>query len=249
MPARVIASTERSSPDMLASMTDSRLPPTLLLTGHELKTPLAVAIGYLRMVMQEQAGPLNEKQRRMLEEVQRACGRLVALTDELSTLARLESQELALARHDVDVTALVREVAGNMHEGDDRGVRVEVSAPEKPLIVIGDRARMAGALQALMHAAVRERGEPGVVMADCSEAEHDGGSWAVLAIGNPSLIDVLRHGHTGPFTFNERHEWNGGLGLAVPMARRVIEMHGGAVWSPPDSESRAASALRLPLRR
>jgi hypothetical protein len=117
------------------------------------------------------------------------------------------------------------------------------------LIVAGDRARMSGALQALMHAAVRERGEPGVVMADCSEAEHDDTSWAVLAIGNPSLIDVLRHGHTGPFTFNERHEWNGGLGMAVPMARRVIELHGGAIWSPPDSQSRAASALRLPLRR
>jgi len=230
-------------------MTDNRLPPTLLLTAHELKTPLAVAVGYLRMVLKEQAGPLNEKQRKMLEEVDRACGRMFAISTELSTLAKLETQELALARHDVDLTALVREVAGNMHEGDDRGIRIEVSAPEKPLIVAGDRARMSGALQALMHAAVRERGEPGVVMADCSEAEHDNTSWAVLAIGNPSLIDVLRQGHTGPFTFNERHEWNGGLGLAVPMARRVIELHGGAIWSPPDSQSRAASALRLPLRR
>jgi hypothetical protein len=85
-------------------------------------------------------------------------------------------------------------------------------------------------------------------MADCSTADDGDTSWAVLAIGDASLIGMLRQGHAGPFTFNERHEWNGGLGLAVPIARRVIEAHGGAVWSPPDSESRAASALRLPLR-
>jgi signal transduction histidine kinase len=229
-------------------MTDNRLPHTLSLAAHELKTPLAVAAGYLRMVLKEQAGPLSEKQRKMLEEADRACGRLSTLITEMSTLARFESQDLALARHDVDVTALVREVAGNMHEGDDRGVRIQVSAPETPLIVAGDRTRMSGALHALMRAALRERGEPGIIMADCSTADDGDTSWAVLAIGDASLIGMLRQGHAGPFTFNERHEWNGGLGLAVPIARRVIEAHGGAVWSPPDSESRAASALRLPWR-
>jgi signal transduction histidine kinase len=44
-------------------------------------------------------------------------------------------------------------------------------------------------------------------------------------------------------------EMRGGLGLALPFARRVIERHGGRVWSPaPDSgRSAAAAIISLPL--
>ena len=95
-----------------------------------------------------------------------------------------------------------------------------------------------------MRAAVRERGEPGVIGAYSSGAEFEGTRWAVLAIGEGSLIASLRQVRS---TTNDFNEWHGGLGLALPVARRVIEAHGGALWSATDA--RAASALRLPLRR
>ena len=77
------------------------------------------------MVLREQAGPLTEKQRKMLEEAERSCNRLGALVTEMSDLGKLESGDLALARQDFDVAALVAEVASRMHEGDDRGVRLD----------------------------------------------------------------------------------------------------------------------------
>ena len=57
-----------------------------------------------------------------------------------------------------------------------------------------------------------------------------------------ALLDAAR-GTPPPFD-----EWRGGLGLALPVARRVIEGHGGALWSADGAQSRAASAFRLPLR-
>ena len=66
-------------------------------------------------------------------------------------------------------------------------------------------------------------------------------AWAVLAVGDetllPSLIDAGR-GTPPPFD-----EWRGGLGLALPVARRVIEALGGALWSAPGERPRAGSAL------
>jgi signal transduction histidine kinase len=221
------------------------LPRALSLAVHEFRTPVTVVGGYLRMLLKEQAGPLTERQRKMLEEADRACARLSGLVAEMSDLGRLEARELALARQDIEVNGIVTEVASGMHEGDDRGVHIEVRPADRPLVVSGDRARMAGAFTALMRAAIRERGEPGVIVADCSIARHGGTSWAVLAIGDDALIDGLRERVHEPTEFNE---WNGGLGLALPVARRIIEAHGGALWSAAPADSRAASALRLPLQ-
>ena len=221
------------------------LPRALSLAVHELRTPVTVVAGYLRMLLREQAGPLNDKQKKMLEEADRSCGRLTAIVAEMSELGKLEGQELAMARQEFDVCGLSAELASGMHEGQDRGVTLEVRS-SAPIMVTGDRTRVAAALKALMHSALRERGEPGAIVVQCS-ALPGNPAWAVVAIGDESTLTPLAHAAQGaPPEFDE---WRGGLGLALPVARRVIEAHGGALWSAGDgTHSRAASALRLPLR-
>jgi len=217
------------------------------LAVHELRTPVTVVGGYLRMLLREQAGPLTDKQRKMLEEAERSCGRLGALVSEMSDFGKLESGDVTLAQQDVDLAGLLTELANGMHEGEDRGVRLELRGTERPLVVTGDRPRLSTALTALMHSAMRERGEPGAIIAQCSSvASTDGTRYAVVAIGDESVLPTL--------TASAQEEassfdvWRGGLGLALPVARRVIEGHGGRLWSADGAQSRAASALRLPLR-
>ena len=215
----------------------------LSLAVHELRTPVTVVSGYLRMVLKEQGGPLTDKQKKMLQEAERSCERIGALVAEMSDLGKLESRQLAVARQDVDLAALLADVAVNMHQGEDRGVRLDVRVPATPVMVTGDRARLSATITTLLHAALRERGEPGTIVADCVVLD---GTWAVLAVGDegalPSLIDAAA-GTPPPF-----EEYRGGLGLALPVARLVVEALGGAVWSATGGRPRAGSALRLPVR-
>jgi len=216
------------------------------LAVHELRTPITVVGGYLRMLLREQAGPITERQRKMLEEAERSCGRIGAVVGEMSDFGKLESGDLILKEQEVNISGLLAELATDMHEGEDRGVRLEVRA-ESPVVVKGDRTRLSSAFTALMRAALRERGEPGSVVVVCSTtAGTDGNHYALVAIGDEGTLPMLTappDGHASTFDV-----WRGGLGLALPVARRVIEGHGGVLWSVDGAHSRSASALRLPLR-
>src|SRR5437016_9657582 len=102
-----------------------QFPLTISLAVHELRTPVTVVCGYLRMVLKEHGGPLTDKQKKMLQEAERSCERIGALVSEMSDLGKLESRDLSVTRHDIDLGALVAELASDMHEGEDRGVRLD----------------------------------------------------------------------------------------------------------------------------
>jgi signal transduction histidine kinase len=157
----------------------------------------------------------------------------------MSELGKLEAREIA------HLDALIGEMAAGLQEGEDRGVRLDVRAAGRPLHITGDRHRLSTALKWLIHSALRERGQPGVVVVE-SSIRGTAPAWGVVAIGDESVLPSLTQAATGtPPAFDE---WRGGLGLALPVARRVIEAHGGALWSAIEGQPRAASALRLPLR-
>jgi two-component system sensor histidine kinase MtrB len=226
-------------------MTDKLFSRVMSLAVHELRTPVTVVSGYLRMLLREQAGPLTERQRKMLEEAERSCARISALVAEMSELGKLESGDAAMGAQPIDLAALLVELASGMHEGDDRGVRVETRGTSHPVMVTGDRARLATALRALMHAAVRERGDPGVIVVECTIVTDTTPASALVTIGDDAtahaLVDAARV--TPPID-----EWRGGLGLALPIGRRVIERQGGVLWSTAGDQPNAGSAFRLPLR-
>jgi signal transduction histidine kinase len=219
----------------------------LALAVHEFRTPITVVGGYLRMLARGQLGAVPEQQKRVIEEAERSCGRLKALLDEMSELATFDGPDPPSPTDEVAIAEVLDQVAGSIPGDRDRGVDVVRTGSVDEHVVLADRRRLTAALTALVNAIVREQREPGRIAVDLETRQRGGQPVAHIFIGREDASDV--RGDGGPAApFNESP---GGLGLALPIARRVIERADGMIWSSSpasDGKRLGAVAVQLPLR-
>ena len=232
----------------MKTITDS-YPQLLSLAVHEFRTPASVVGGYLRMLQRDTESTLSERQRKMIDEAEKSCGRLVALIAELSELSKLDAGQITLGRQSLDVFTLVAEVAGLVHEAKDRQVLLEVRGRKRGAAMTGDSARLRTAFDAIFRAILREKAGPATVIAERRIETRKGRSTAVFVVAEEASVQAAYDRERGPFD-----EKRGGMGLALPLARRVIEGHGGEIWSPAaagenDALARGSVIVALPIGR
>ena len=216
--------------------------PLLSLAVHEFRTPASVVSGYLRMLQRDDATPLNERHRRMVDEAEKSCARLVALIAEMSEVAKLDEGLTPIGQTPVDVFAIIQELAASVREAEDRDVRFEVRGETSGAALTGDATRLRGAFSAIVRAILREQPSPSTVVAERRFDAQDGANAAVVVVAEASAVQTVYM--SKPVSFDEKR---GGLGLALPIARRIIEAHGGRVWSPASPAERSAAIVSLPL--
>ena len=134
----------------------------LSLAVHEFRTPVSVVGGYLRMLQRDSDSPLADRHRKMVEEAERSCARIVALIGELNEVAKLDDPLAPLPQESLDLFAVMREVAGETHEAADRGVEIEMRGPASGAPMHGDLVRLHRALAAFVRAVLREQPDHGV---------------------------------------------------------------------------------------
>jgi signal transduction histidine kinase len=222
-------------------------PKLLSLAVHELRTPITVVSGYVRMLLRERAGELSDPQRRLLEETERSCARLSALVAELSDLSHLADGTVTLHRQDVLFFALVREAAQSL-KGEALSIEwrgADEAREQAP--IEGDASRLRTAVASLIAALAREVIDGSGLVIERRIGTLERRRAAVILIADHQRARELADVDTltlGPFD-----ELRGGNGLALPIARQVIEAHGGRLWSPSGDPRTPAVVLAVPLKK
>ena len=101
----------------------------------------------------------------------------------------------------------------------------------------GDPTRLHTAFQAIFRAILREQAGPATVVAERRRETVDGEPNAVLVVASEESLQEAYDRASGPFD-----DRRGGLGLALPLARRIIEGHGGRMRSPASASATSPPA-------
>lgn len=221
---------------------DDKLPRLLNLSVHEFRNPISVVSGYLRMVLKDPAGTLDERYRHWLEAAEKSCARLTKIVAEMSELSSIEAGKAPLRRFPLDLHLLLAEVVAA--EADtladpDRMVEVVLTTDPGPAPILGDAPRLKTALTSLLLGIRREVATSGRLFVRARLGIYQGRPASWIAIADDDQIERLTA--ASPESLVTFDEWRGGCGLTLPFARCLINRHNGAIWSPawpPDEEKK-----------
>jgi signal transduction histidine kinase len=228
---------------MTTASPEAKWPRLLALSVHEFRTPVTVVAGYIRMLLKDRAGPLNEQQRHMLEEAEKSCGRLSALIAEMSVLSNLEAGTAPMNRSSTDLRAVLANAVASLPAVPDRNIDVELSTGEGAALMDADPSQLQTALTSVVIALRRELVTTTTLFVKERRTEFRGKPASWIALGDIEHIAELEA--STPETLTTFNEWRGGSGLSLAVARRIIEAHGGAAWSPGQG-TKAGAVVVLP---
>jgi signal transduction histidine kinase len=216
----------------------------LALAAHELKTPLTRLSLAVQSALRGGAVPPREA----LHRVDREAAHLSRLVRQLLDVARTEGGVYRLNRADVDLGELVQRAVAAIqvaHDGRTIGLRV----PDGPVVVSVDGSALEDVLTDLLASAVRYTPSGSPIEVELGENAGRPASTARIVLrdhGAPVSVDV-RAALTAASLTSDAGSYTPGPGIALHLARRVVEMHGGelAVEFPDDGGT--CVVLVLPL--
>jgi two-component system OmpR family sensor kinase len=212
--------------------------------SHELRTPLAAVCSELEVALRRPRSPDEWAQsaRTALDELRR----LARVTDSLLRFAQADAAHGG-GRDDVELAGLVDDVT-EMHAAAARAAGVELSMQcAADVHVKGDADMLRTAISNLVANAIRYTPRGGSITATVEVGDgvahvHVDDTGRGLAPGELEAIFA-------PFARGAQAKTAdaAGLGLGLPIARRIAERHGGAIAASNRPAGGARFSLRLPL--
>jgi CheY-like chemotaxis protein len=207
---------------------DRRKDEFLATLSHELRNPLAPICNSLELM--KRAGdkaPLREQSRLTIE---RQLAQLVRLVDDLLDVSRITSNRLELRKERVELARVVESAIETSRPLiDAMGHKLTVDLPLQPVHLHADVTRLAQVLANLLNNAAKYMDRGGKISLSAGLEKNSlvvrirdtgiGISEDVL----PRIFDMFTQADAS------LQRSQGGLGIGLTLAKRLVEMHGGAI--------------------
>jgi len=198
--------------------------------SQTLYMPLGTLAEDTQYLLEDQAGPLNERQRDRLQRVAQNARHLRQMIDDALVFNQLERNQVALDRRPVDVREMLDEVLGMIEplaQDKDLALKREYDATLPP--VYADPLRLRQVLTNILANAVKFTESGSVTVRAHTEDGFVRFEVKDTGIGIPQEAQERIFEEFQQVDGSSVYRYQGaGLGLAI--ARRLVNMHGGHIW-------------------
>jgi two-component system sensor histidine kinase VicK len=217
------------------------------IAAHELRTPTQSIIGYCEMLEM-----FPERSKQYLERLERNADRLYTLTSDLLDVTRIDIGMLNLNNVDFSLTDTIHEVADDIRKKpylvnknadvDKIKANIQLTLPPHPIVVRGDKDRIAQVLSNLLYNAIRFTNSGTITVSTklyfsnlVKVSVKDSGKGI-----DPEIYPKLFHKFA---TKSDR-----GVGLGLFISKSIVEAHGGSIFGKNNKNGSGATfSFTLPV--
>jgi len=214
------------------------------IAAHELRTPLAILMGYATVLEEE----LPPGQQPYVSNISRNALRLRALIDDILNLKVLESGIPVLAQDKIDLHQVVESIRQDLAlQADEKKLQLNVKIPLDFPEMTADRQKLDLILVNLFHNAVKFTPSSGSITV-WAEAN---GSHATISVQNSGSIipkekqsQIFDRFYQVEATLTREH---GGAGLGLAIVRGMVQVCGGSIRVESSEEAGTTFTFTMPL--
>jgi signal transduction histidine kinase/ActR/RegA family two-component response regulator len=202
----------------------------LSVMSHELRTPMSAVLGYAEMLGGRYFGDLNDKQEEYVAAIATSGNRLMQVLDNLLEVSRIDAGAAVLHPEAIAIQDLLEAPVAMLRvQAEKRGVELVVEpTPDLPMLMC-DRQRANQILLNLLDNALKYTAEGGrVTLRARREDAH-----ARIEVSDTGIGITPEHQTTIFEEFEQadrmRDEALGGIGMGLPLCRRLARLHGGQI--------------------
>jgi signal transduction histidine kinase len=197
------------------------------IAAHELRTPLAILMGYGTLLEDESSG----LQRDYVANIMRNAMRLRSLIDDMLSLQYLESGVASLTRDRLSLQLVLEEIIQDMSLMiEEKKLKIQIQIPEDFPPIVTDSQKLDLIIMNLFHNAIKFTPAEGAVTFD-ARIEGDRAVMSVSDTGIGIPADKLNRVFDRFYQVEQSltREY-GGIGLGLAITKGMVEVCGGDIW-------------------
>ncbi len=216
------------------------------IASHELRTPLTVMRGYAEMLLEDPGVDQNAYYKQMLKGIHDSTLRMHEIMDSMFDIAQIDARSLELHLQPVDVNELAKSVGLTLQPAiKEREQTLTIDLPSLPALK-ADPNTLRKVFQHLLTNAIKFTPNGGKlnitgrpVLPVVNELPNGGVHYIFSDTGvgiDPNFRDLIFTKFYQPNEDLNRHSTGktkfkgAGAGLGLPLARGIVEAHGGKIW-------------------
>lgn len=204
----------------------------IAMLSHEIRTPLTSIRESVDLVADGVFGEVNEKQRHFLDISRQEALRLTSLLERLMKVSSLEAQRLKLNTEPLDASTLARQALDRLQSTAlAKGIELKAELPQDFVFVEADQEHVTQVLVNLLGNAIKFSPADSVVR--ISVTPEPAGKSVIFCVTDEGPGIPPEEQERIFLKYYREPSVRGsvdGLGLGLPIAKGIVEAHGGTLW-------------------